>query len=48
LGMIAAIPIIAVLKDIIENIILHREQRGHPAQETLQPEKDQEKEALPL
>jgi hypothetical protein len=46
--MIAAIPLIAVLKDIIESVILHREQRRSPAQETFQPENDQEKEALPL
>jgi predicted PurR-regulated permease PerM len=29
LGMIAAIPIVAVLKDVLENMVLHHEQKKH-------------------
>jgi len=47
LGMIAAIPIIAVLKDILENIIAHREKRGTPVLQTPVSETNQEKEAPP-
>ena len=47
LGMIAAIPIVAVLRDMIESIILYREQHKHPAPETHQSEKNQETEDLP-
>ena len=47
-GMIAAIPIVAVLKDILESIISHREKREIPALQTPPPETNQGKEAPPL
>ena len=47
LGMIAAIPIVAVLKDILESIILHREQRLLLTQERHRSETNQETEVLP-
>jgi predicted PurR-regulated permease PerM len=46
-GMIAAIPIVAVLKDILGSIISHREQLKAQAQETRQRETNQETEDLP-
>ena len=46
-GMIAAIPIVAVLKDMLDSIISYREQRGSPAPQTPLPETNQETEAPP-